>query len=68
MDFTFGSHSKKNGDVRLCIDMRMANRAIQRERHPTPTVDDLIDALNEATVFSKLDLRSGYHQLKKVDT
>jgi len=54
---------KKNGDVRLCIDMRMANRAIQRERHPTPTVDYLIDALNGATVFSKLDLRSGYHQL-----
>ena len=53
---------KKNGDVRLCIDMRMANRAI-RERHPTPTTDDLIHTLNGATVFSKLDLRSGYHQL-----
>ena len=54
---------KRNCEVRLCIDMRMANRAIQRERHPTPTVDDLVDALNVATVFSKLDLRSGYHQL-----
>ena len=54
---------KKNGDVRLCIDMRMANRAIRRERHPTPTTDDLIHTLNGATVFSKLDLRSGYHQL-----
>ena len=54
---------KKDGDIRLCVDMRMANRAIQRERHPTPTVDDLIHALNGATVFSKLDLRSGYHQL-----
>ena len=43
--------------------MRMPNQAIQRERHPTPTVDDLVDALNGATVFSKLDLRSGYHQL-----
>ena len=54
---------KKNGDVRLCIDTRMANRAIRRERHPTPTTDDLIHTLNGATVFSKLDLRSGYHQL-----
>ena len=55
--------SKANGDIRLCIDMRMPNKAIQRERHPTPTIDDLVDALNGATVFSKLDLRSGYHQL-----
>ena len=54
---------KKNGDVRICVDMRMANEAIKRERHPTPTIDDLIHTLNGATVFSKLDLRSGYHQL-----
>lgn len=54
---------KKNGDVRLCVDMRLPNAAIQRERHPTPTIDDLVDTLNGATVFSKLDLRSGYHQL-----
>ena len=54
---------KKDGDVRLCVDMRRANRAIQRERHPTPTVDDLIHAMNGAKIFSKLDLRAGYHQL-----
>ena len=54
---------KNDGTVRLCVDMRMANRAIQRERHPSPTVDDLINELNGAQVFSKLDLRSGYHQL-----
>ena len=54
----------KNDDtVRLCVDMRMPNRAIKRERYPSPTVDDLIHALNGATVFSKFDLRSGYHQL-----
>ena len=54
---------KKDGDIRLCVDMRMANKAIQRESHPTPTSDDLIHVLNGAKVFSKLDLRSGYHQL-----
>ena len=54
---------KKDGDVRLCVDMRMANRAIQRERHPSPTVDDLVHKLNGTTVFSKLDLHAGYHQL-----
>ncbi|CAB3992723.1 Hypothetical predicted protein [Paramuricea clavata] len=45
----------------------MANQAIQRERHPTPTVDDLIHKLNGATIFTKLDLRSGYHQLSLAD-
>ena len=54
---------KNDGTVRLCVDMRMANRAIQHERHPSPTVDDLINELNGAQAFSKLDLRSGYHQL-----
>ena len=54
----------KNDDtIRLCVDMRMPNRAIKRERYPSPTVDDLIHTLNGATVFSKFDLRSGYHQL-----
>ena len=54
---------KKNGEVRVCVDMRRANQAIIRERHPMPTVEDLIHTLNSATVFSKLDLRAGYHQL-----
>lgn len=44
-------------EIRICVDMRMANRAIQRERHVTPTVDDIIHNLNGATVFSKLDLK-----------
>ena len=54
---------KKNGDVRLCVNIRLPNEAIQTERHPMPTIDDLVDTLNGATVFSELDLRSGYHQL-----
>uniref|UniRef100_A0A3Q3ECH9 ribonuclease H n=1 Tax=Labrus bergylta TaxID=56723 RepID=A0A3Q3ECH9_9LABR len=44
--------------------MRQANTAIERERHITPTMDDVIHELNGATVFSKLDLRAGYHQLE----
>ena len=50
--------------VRICVDMRQANTAIQRERHITPTMDDVIHELNGATVFSKLDLTAGYHQLE----
>ena len=44
--------------------MRMPNKAIKRTRHIMPTVDDILMRLNEATVFSKLDLNSGYHQLE----
>ena len=54
---------KNAGSVPLCVDMRMPNRAIQRERHPSPTVHDLIHAMNGAKMISKLDLRSSYHQL-----
>ena len=44
--------------------MRQPNKAIQRERHSMPTLDELIHDLNGATMFSKLDLRAGYHQLE----
>ena len=55
---------KNPGEIRLCVDMHQPNRAILRERHITPTIDDLIHDLNGATVFSKIDLNSGYHQLE----
>lgn len=55
---------KAPDEVRVCVDMRQANKAIQRERHITPTMDDVVHELNGATVFSKLDLRTGYHQLE----
>ena len=58
-----GPTPKKNGEVHLYIYMRRANKAINRERHPSPTVDDLIHNLNGATDFTKLDLRQGYHQV-----
>jgi hypothetical protein len=49
--------------LRLCVDMRQANTAILRERHPQPTIEDLLNDLNEARYFSKLDLTAAYHQL-----
>ena len=47
---------KPSGDIRLCVDMRRANQAIVRERHPIPTVDDVLYQLNGSTIFSKLNL------------
>lgn len=55
---------KKDGSIRLCVDMREPNKAIRRERHTIPTVDELINDLNGAVRFSKIDLRAGYHQLE----
>ncbi|OMO80899.1 reverse transcriptase [Corchorus capsularis] len=55
---------KKDGSMRLCIDYRELNKVTVRNRYPLPRIDDLFDQLKGAQVFSKIDLRSGYHQLK----
>ena len=55
---------KQNDEIRLCVDMRRANKAIIRERYPIPTVDEVLQSRNQSTVFSKLDLKWGYHQLE----
>jgi len=55
---------KKSGEVRICVEMREENKAIKREKHLMPTIDDLIVDLNGTTHFSTLDLSSGYHQLE----
>ena len=55
---------KSPGKVRVCVDMRQANKAVKRERHVTPTVKEMIGDLNGARVFSKLDLNQGYNQLE----
>ena len=55
---------KNTNKTRVCVDMREPNKAIMREIHQMPTVDELINDLNGAKIFSKVDLRSGYHQLE----
>ena len=54
---------KPSGEIRLCVDMRRANEAIQRERHPIPTIDEVLLDMNQSTVFSKLDLKWGSTRL-----
>ena len=53
---------KPSGEIRLCVHMRPANEASFRERLPVATVDKVLKELNGGTVFSKLDLRHGFHQ------
>ena len=56
--------TENNGDIRLCLDMRSANKAITRTRYPTPTADDLMIQLRGAHHFTKLDLNAAFHQLE----
>lgn len=55
---------KDSGEIRQTIDMRLANKAILRERHPVPTVKEMLAGLEGAKVFSKLDLNQGFHQVE----
>ena len=52
------------GTTRLCVDYRKLNDVTIKNKYPLPKIEDLFDQLNGAWVFSKIDLRTGYHQLK----
>ena len=55
---------KPNGDIRICLDMRQANLAIVRETYPVPTVEETLQEVSNAKVFSKLDLNMAFSQIE----
>ena len=56
--------TKPNGDIRVCLDPTDLNKAVRREYHPIPVIDDIVPELKGSTLFSKLDLKDGYWHIK----
>lgn len=58
---------KKGGWLRLCVNYRMLNKLTIQNRYPIPLIEDLFDELGKVEIFSKLDLKVGYHQIRVRD-
>jgi hypothetical protein len=56
--------NKKDGTLRLCIDFRRLNKVTMKNKYPLPRIDELFDQMKDANIFSKIDLRSSYHQVR----
>ena len=54
---------KKNGDIRICIDLKKLNKAVQREKYVIPSFEQIVHKLKGSTIFSKLDAQSGFWQI-----
>lgn len=55
----------KQNDIRICIDMRQANQAVERENYPLPTIEDFLPRLGKAKFFSRLDIKQAFHQVEE---